>query len=213
MSKNLHVNVLSLERRQDRWLALQDHVGGFNGEIVLERFLGEDGRTKNIIDNPRDNGGFYCTLGHLFNIQRFSDSKEEYILFAEDDFYITDLAKIKNCLQDFVQSEADALNLGFNPLWMPRIQPLSTHLETIQGPCLCMHLYALKPRAIPRLARALRFCLSALLQGATVFTHCGDWAWSFPQFQICVSIPRGVRTIQDMPVRQTGSESDISIKK
>jgi len=103
----------------------------------------------------------------------------------------------------------DVCNLGFDPRWMPKFGEEHEHVEqVISGPTLMMHLYAIKKEAIPKLIAGIRFCIEAMMNGASLYSHACDHAWSF-DIGITRCVPKRVRTTADLICKQYESSSDI----
>jgi len=209
---NLHV--INLERRQDRWKALTEHLKQFS-DIIINRHEGSDAQKfPDFFELPlREKGGLHCCISHKDLLDRLSKVETEtFHLIAEDDLIIKDWDYIKVCLDEFKTSEYDICNLGFNPTWMPIFKPSNKNLkEIVSGMCLCTHLYAIKSNAIHKFTEAIEYTASQLLRGKTVFTHSIDNCWTFPQFQIRLCVPSRINSGEDMPAIQSGSKSDINL--
>ena len=111
---------ITLERRQDRWRRFQDQ-SGIEG-LDLKRFLGVDGKTLDIKNDPRVTtltkrniatktrrsheeldtiGGVGCALSHIAVWQWLVDNDQEMVLVFEDDAVVPPdfIERANKCIQ------------------------------------------------------------------------------------------------------------------
>lgn len=200
---NLHI--INLKRREDRWQRCKLLP------FELERFEAIDGMEHPLLANKQNNGAVHCAISHLLLLQALLKRDETFFLIGEDDLEIIDLGKIQACIQEFASSNYDVCNLGFNPIWKPVFGEQTETLEgVISGPTLTTHLYAIKKEAIPKLIKAIKFCIESMMNGAPLYTHACDHAWGLdPTIRRCV--PKNIRSDSDVICRQYASKSDIAL--
>jgi GR25 family glycosyltransferase involved in LPS biosynthesis len=208
----MHVHVINLDRRKDRWSALNEHANDLG--ITIHKFSGSDSRQYPDIMylQNREKNAIHCIISHKTLLESLQGANTSYVIIGEDDFRIKKYDEVMTCLKEFEASSYDVCNLGFDPTWMPEFTALeNSALEEIKrGPCLTAHFYAIKLNAIPKFFEALEFCGAQLLCGKLVYTHALDHAWCFPQFNLKVCVPKNIRKIDDMLVVQAEFTSDIS---
>jgi hypothetical protein len=211
ISFSLHV--INLERRQDRWSALTDHLKQFS-DITVKRHEGSDAQKYPDLFylSPREKGGLHCCISHKELLEILSKTEDSVHFIAEDDLVIKDWDYIKVCMDEFKNSEYDICNFGFNPTWMPIFKASNANLKEVEsGFCLCTHLYAIKSSAIHKFVAAIEYTSSQMLCGKTIFTHSLDHCWTFPEFKIRLCVPSRVNSVEDMPAIQSNSQSDINV--
>jgi hypothetical protein len=209
---SLILHVINLERRQDRWRALTEHLEQFS-DISVKRHEGSDARKYPDLFylSPREKGGLHCCISHKELLEELSRAQDSVHLIAEDDLVIKDWDYIKVCLDEFKNSEYDICNFGFNPTWMPTFKASNGNLKEVEsGMCLCTHLYAIKLSAIHKFVAAIEYTAAQMLCGKTIYTHNIDHCWTFPEFKIRLSVPSRVNSVVDMPAIQSDSQSDIN---
>jgi hypothetical protein len=201
----MKLHIINLKRREDRWERCQSLP------FELERFEAVDGLDHPLLSNKQNNAALHCASSHLLLLQQLFKREETFFLVGEDDLEVIDIGKIQACTQEFAVSNYDVCNMGFNPSWMPVFGEQTETLEgVIAGPTLTTHLYAIKKDAIPKLIKAIKFCIESMMKGASLFSHACDHAWSFdPTIRRCV--PKNIRSESDAICRQYASKSDIAI--
>ena len=214
MSSMISLHVINLERRQDRWKSVTEHLKQFS-ELTVKRHEGSDAQKFPDLFTlmPKEKAGLHCCISHKELLEALPKEAAESIhLIGEDDLVITDWDYIKVCLDEFKNSDFDICNLGFNPTWVPIFKPSIGHLKEVEsGMCLCAHLYAIKSSAIHKFTKAIDYTASQILCGKTIYTHNIDHCWTFPEFKIRLCVPSRVNSVEDMPAIQSGSKSDINV--